>query len=167
MGAATTVISQAARGGRLWTAIHRHIHAFEAAALFLAQLAAPWLLDNADVLGEALGMDLEITEAEHPVGKCWLDLIGIDRRTGHRVIVENQLEGSDHGHLGQLITYAAGTDADNIVWVTEGLRFSVSRGCHNSCATPTNASEHPQMNRVAAQRKVNTHEYRRMGAADS
>ena len=115
MGAATTVISQAAREERLWTAIHRHIHAFEAAALFLP-VGRPWLLDNADVLGEALGMDLECAEAEHPVGKCWLDLIGVDRRTGHRVIVENQLEGSDHGHLGQLITYAAGTDTSSIVF---------------------------------------------------
>lgn len=81
----------------------------------------PWLLANAEVLGERLGMDLEIAEAEHPVGKYWLDLIGTDRRTGHRVIVENQLEVSDHSHLGQLITYAAGTNAVNIVWVTEGL----------------------------------------------
>lgn len=82
----------------------------------------PWLLANADVLGQALEMDLEITQAEHPVGKYWLDLIGTDRRTGHRVIVENQFGVSDHGHLGQLITYAAGTEATNIVWVMEQMR---------------------------------------------
>jgi hypothetical protein len=78
----------------------------------------PWLLSNAQHLGEALGMELELTGAEHPVGSFSLDLIGRDLSTGERVIVENQLEKTDHGHLGQLLTYAAGVeDVTNIVWV--------------------------------------------------
>ena len=75
-----------------------------------------WLLLNADVLSDVLGMQLELTEAEHSVGGFSLDLIGRDLATGEIVIVENQLERTDHAHLGQLLTYAGGTDALNIVW---------------------------------------------------
>lgn len=82
----------------------------------------PWLLANADVLGELLGMDLELENAEHPVGDFFLDLVGTDTATGERVIVENQLQVSDHTHLGQLLTYAGGTDPVNIVWIATGFR---------------------------------------------
>lgn len=82
----------------------------------------PWLLDNADRLGEALGIDLEITAAEHPVGGFSLDLHGHDRTNDCVLIVENQLERTDHGHLGQILTYAAGTDARTIVWIAPDFR---------------------------------------------
>ena len=82
----------------------------------------PWLLDNADVLGDLLGMELTLESAEHAVGAFSLDLIGIDVTTGKRVIVENQLETSDHGHLGQLLTYAAGTDPTTVVWICTNLQ---------------------------------------------
>jgi hypothetical protein len=82
----------------------------------------PWLLANAEVLGDALDLELEIEAAEHPVGGFSLDLIGRDLRTGDRVVIENQLETTDHSHLGQLVTYAAGTDAVNIIWVARELR---------------------------------------------
>lgn len=82
----------------------------------------PWLLANPDILGEALDMELEITSAEHSVGDFSLDLIGTDLRTGRSVIIENQLEATDHTHLGQLLTYAGGTDAANIVWVAKAFR---------------------------------------------
>lgn len=82
----------------------------------------PWLLANASELGEALGMDLELSAAEHGVGEFSLDLIGKDVATGDIVIVENQLEKSDHNHLGQLLTYAGGTDAVNVVWVADEFR---------------------------------------------
>lgn len=82
----------------------------------------PWLLANVDVLSDLLGMDLVLEAAEHPVGNFSLDLIGRDESTGERVIVENQLELSDHTHLGQIITYAAGTDPTTIVWITTGFR---------------------------------------------
>ncbi|AXY53332.1 hypothetical protein YT1_3937 [Rhodococcus ruber] len=82
----------------------------------------PWLLQNVDVLSDLLGMDLVLAAAEHPVGDFSLDLKGYDEATGEVVIVENQLEQSDHTHLGQIITYAAGTDPTTIVWVTTGFR---------------------------------------------
>jgi hypothetical protein len=82
----------------------------------------PWLLDNVDVLSDVLGMDLALDVAEHPVGGFSLDLLGRDLMTGETVIVENQLEQSDHGHLGQILTYAAGTDPTTIVWVASAFR---------------------------------------------
>ena len=81
-----------------------------------------WLLENAEVLGEALGMDLELTEAERRVGGFALDLIGTDLATNTVVIVENQLEQTDHSHLGQLLTYAGGTDPSTIVWCAPAFR---------------------------------------------
>lgn len=82
----------------------------------------PWLLDNADVLSDVLGLDLELEAAEHAVGDFSLDLIGRDRLSGDLVIVENQLEQSDHTHLGQIMTYAGGTDAAHVVWVAPSFR---------------------------------------------
>lgn len=82
----------------------------------------PWLLANADVLSDLLGMDLDLEVAEHPVGDFSLDLLGRDTATGQKVIVENQLDVSDHTHLGQILTYAAGTDPMTIVWVAPAFR---------------------------------------------
>ena len=81
-----------------------------------------WMLSASDVLGEALGMELELTQAEHRVGGFSLDLIGNDLSTGNVVIVENQLEQTDHGHLGQILTYAGGTDPSTIVWCAPAFR---------------------------------------------
>ena len=82
----------------------------------------PWLFENADLLEEALGIDTELEEAEHPVGGFSLDLIGRDLTNNAVLMVENQLATSDHGHLGQIMTYAAGTDASTIVWVASEFR---------------------------------------------
>jgi hypothetical protein len=82
----------------------------------------PWLLANADHLSEVLGIDLELQVAEHPVGGFWLDLFGRDLSNDAVLIVENQLTPTDHGHLGQLLTYAAGTDAATIVWMATDFR---------------------------------------------
>jgi hypothetical protein len=82
----------------------------------------PWLHLNADRLADALGIELELLEMEHPVGSFSLDLRGTDLTHGKPLIVENQLAGSDHGHLGQLLTYAAGTGAATIVWIATQIR---------------------------------------------
>lgn len=81
-----------------------------------------WMLQNADVLADVLGMELELTAAEHPVGGFSLDLIGREVGTGNVVIVENQLEQTDHGHLGQIMTYAGGTDPQTVVWCAPSFR---------------------------------------------
>ncbi|HEX2039920.1 MAG TPA: DUF4268 domain-containing protein [Acidimicrobiales bacterium] len=82
----------------------------------------PWLLGNAERLGEALGIDIELQVAEHPVGGFSLDLIGRDLADEGALIIENQLGGTDHGHLGQLLTYAAGTGAKTIIWLATAFR---------------------------------------------
>jgi hypothetical protein len=82
----------------------------------------PWLLDNAEILGKVLNLDIELNEAEHPVGSFSLDLIGRDLTNDCVLIVENQLEQTDHTHLGQLLTYAAGTDAGTVVWISPSFR---------------------------------------------
>jgi Domain of unknown function (DUF4268) len=82
----------------------------------------PWLLTNHDVLAKVLGIDLELTANEHPVGSFALDLIGRDLTNDCVLIVENQLTVTDHSHLGQIMTYAAGTDAATVVWLATGFR---------------------------------------------
>lgn len=82
----------------------------------------PWLLEHADHLAETLGIDLELEQSEHPVGGFSLDLVGRDLTNDAVLIVENQLAGTDHNHLGQILTYAAGTDASTIVWITTAFR---------------------------------------------
>jgi hypothetical protein len=81
-----------------------------------------WLLEHADALADSLGIDLELTANEHPVGGFALDLIGKDLTNDCVLIVENQLAGTDHSHLGQILTYAAGTDAATIVWAATSFR---------------------------------------------
>lgn len=82
----------------------------------------PWLLANADSLGQVLGIDLELHAAEHKVGGFSLDLVGQDSSTDEIVIVENQFGPTDHRHLGQLLTYAGGTDPKVVVWIAESFR---------------------------------------------
>ncbi len=82
----------------------------------------PWLLQNADLLGEALGLDLTLTVAEHPVGGFSLDLLGEDQVHHCPLAVENQLGATDHDHLGKLMTYAAGTDAKTLIWLATTFR---------------------------------------------
>ncbi|MDA8007907.1 MAG: DUF4268 domain-containing protein, partial [Gammaproteobacteria bacterium] len=78
----------------------------------------PWLADNINLLGEALGLDgLEVEEQESSVGGFRVDLLCKDE-DDRTVIVENQLEKTNHKHLGQLLTYAAGKDAVVVVWVS-------------------------------------------------
>ncbi|MFD9701633.1 DUF4268 domain-containing protein [Lentzea sp. NPDC059081] len=82
----------------------------------------PWLLANADLLSEVLGLDVELVSREYKVGKFSLDIIGHEVETGTPVIVENQYGQTDHGHLGQILTYAGGTKPTTIVWIAERFR---------------------------------------------
>ena len=82
----------------------------------------PWLGKNIERLGEALNLQLELTQREAPVGEFSLDLLATDLNTTRTVIIENQLNPTDHTHLGQLLTYAAGLDASTIIWIAEEVR---------------------------------------------
>lgn len=82
----------------------------------------PWLAEHISELGEALGLELELQDQEAPVGSFSLDLLARESATNRTVIIENQLKPTDHGHLGQLLTYAGGYDANVIVWVAKNFR---------------------------------------------
>jgi len=79
----------------------------------------PWLAqeENLLVLSEALGIDLELEAQEKAVGPFRADILCKDIGNDSWVLVENQLERTDHVHLGQLLTYASGLEAVTIVWV--------------------------------------------------
>jgi hypothetical protein len=80
----------------------------------------PWLADNVGLLGQAVGLSLELREREHKVGRYSLDLLLSDAQE-RVVIVENQFGQTDHDHLGKLLTYCAGTEADVVIWIAEQL----------------------------------------------
>lgn len=82
----------------------------------------PWLADNIDRLGEALGMEIEIQEREAAVGGFSLDLRAKDLGSGRTIVIENQLTDTDHDHLGKLLTYAGGFDAGVLVWIAGSMR---------------------------------------------
>ncbi|MDD5024483.1 MAG: DUF4268 domain-containing protein [Methanoregula sp.] len=84
----------------------------------------PWLAqtENILLLGDSLGIDLEVISQEQPVGFFKADILAKDTINDRYVIIENQLEKTDHIHLGQLITYAAGLDAVIIVWISPNFR---------------------------------------------
>ncbi len=81
----------------------------------------PWLASEPGLklLGEALGMDLEVEATEQNVGPFAADILAkrTDTPEEHWVVIENQLEKTDHRHLGQLLTYAAGLKAATVIWV--------------------------------------------------
>lgn len=82
----------------------------------------PWLEDNIEVLGEVLGLDLEVESREASVGPFSLDLLARDLGSNRRVVIENQLDTTNHDHLGKLLTYAAGFEAGVIVWLVREFR---------------------------------------------
>ena len=82
----------------------------------------PWLAENADLLGEALDMDLTHVQTEAPVGRYSADLVFRDVSTDGLIVVENMFGATDHDHLGKLITYAAGLGAHYAVLLAPEFR---------------------------------------------
>jgi hypothetical protein len=83
----------------------------------------PWLAEeeNLNALADALGLsELELVAIEHPVGDFKLDIFCTDG--DDPVIIENQLERTNHSHLGQILAYAAGVGAKKVIWVAEAFR---------------------------------------------
>lgn len=81
----------------------------------------PWLAqeENLKLLGETISIELELEAQEKEVGPFRADILCKDTATDNWVLIENQLERTDHTHLGQLLTYAAGLNAVTIVWIAQ------------------------------------------------
>lgn len=79
----------------------------------------PWLAtpENLKILGETLGIELEPDSEEVAVGPFSADIVCRDTADGSWVLIENQIEKTNHNHLGQILTYAAGVGAHTLVWI--------------------------------------------------
>ena len=104
--------------GRLMQVIVRTVWVNEATDF------TPWLAqkENLDVLGETLELSLEPASVETEVGSFRADIVCTDTDTESMVLIENQLESTDHRHLGQLLTYAAGLQAVTTIWIATQIK---------------------------------------------
>ncbi|HLY12986.1 MAG TPA: DUF4268 domain-containing protein [Candidatus Limnocylindrales bacterium] len=83
----------------------------------------PWLAAHLDLLGRALGLELVLEATEVSVGDFHVDIVAQDAASGDRFVIENQLGGTDHSHLGQLVTYTSGSDRIRyVVWIATKFR---------------------------------------------
>lgn len=86
---------------------------------FTSWLAEP---ENIELLSDEIGIGMQIKQTEASVGRFNVDILAEEENTGRKIIIENQLEMTDHSHLGQLITYAAGLEAEFAVWIVRDVR---------------------------------------------
>ena len=81
----------------------------------------PWLANNIASIGSALNLSLEVQETEVAVGRFSADILARDLTDDSLVVIENQLESTDHSHLGQIMTYTAGLGASTVVWIAKSF----------------------------------------------
>ncbi len=77
----------------------------------------PWLVEHIEELSETIGLDLEVIGREVSVGPYSADILAKDNDSNNYVVIENQLEKTNHDHLGKSITYASALNAKTIVWI--------------------------------------------------
>ena len=84
----------------------------------------PWLAEekNLALLADAVGLEITVDETESKVGDFNVDIYATETGTERRIIIENQLEDTNHDHLGKLITYASGKGADIVIWIVKRAR---------------------------------------------
>lgn len=83
---------------------------------FSTWLAMP---ENLEMLGKEIGIEIEHLGTEVEMGRFRIDVLAKEPNTDERIIIENQLESTDHDHLGKVITYAAGLDARYLIWIVK------------------------------------------------
>ena len=83
-----------------------------------------WLAkeENLNTLSEEIGIDIELVSTEAKTGSFSTDILAVEANTNNRIIIENQLEATNHDHLGKIITYASGHDAKTIIWIVKEAR---------------------------------------------
>ena len=84
----------------------------------------PWLAkeENLALLGEEIGINIKLVQREASVGSFSVDILAEEENTGRKIIIENQLEATNHDHLGKVITYASGYDAEIAIWIVRDVR---------------------------------------------
>ena len=80
-----------------------------------------WIQENIDVLNDIIDLNLVNPECEHSAGAFSVDLVAEDEG-GNPVIIENQLDKSNHDHLGKIITYVVAVDAKTAIWIVSDPR---------------------------------------------
>ena len=86
---------------------------------FTNWLAKP---ENLELLSDEIGIDISLIQTEASVGNFNVDILAEEENSGRKIVIENQLESTDHDHLGKIITYASGFDAEIIVWIVKSVR---------------------------------------------
>ena len=80
----------------------------------------PWLANNLSYVSDAIGIPLDLVKTEASVGRFSADILA-RAPDGEFALIENQLEWSDHAHMGQILTYLAGLEARTVIWVALGF----------------------------------------------
>lgn len=83
-----------------------------------------WLAEeeNLEMLANEIGIDIELISTEAKTGTFSTDILANEVNTDKKIVIENQLEATNHDHLGKIITYASGHDAQTIIWVVKNVR---------------------------------------------
>jgi len=83
-----------------------------------------WLAEeeNLRLLSDEIGVDIKLIQTEATVGRFNVDILAEEENTGNKIVIENQLEATNHDHLGKIITYASGFDANMVIWVVKEAR---------------------------------------------
>ena len=78
--------------------------------------------ENLNLLSEEIGIDIVLKETEASVGRFNVDILAVENNSDRLIVIENQLEQTDHDHLGKIITYASGFNAEIIIWIVKDIR---------------------------------------------
>lgn len=78
--------------------------------------------ENLRLLSDEIGVDIKLIQTEATVGRFNVDILAEEENTGNKIVIENQLEATNHDHLGKIITYASGFDASMVIWVVKEAR---------------------------------------------
>lgn len=78
--------------------------------------------ENLKILSEEIGINLTLQETEARTGSFYIDILATEVETDKKVVIENQLEKTNHDHLGKIITYASGYEAEYIIWIVKDFR---------------------------------------------
>lgn len=83
-----------------------------------------WLAreENLSLLGDEIGLTINLITTEAGVGSFSADILAEEANTGRKIVIENQLEQTDHDHFGKLFTYGSGLDADILIWICRNTR---------------------------------------------